>query len=56
MEMIKKRVLETRNDEDVTEELNSSKITKFMEEVNDVFTIDEVEIYRTNIGINQIME
>ena len=56
MEVIERIVLETCNDKDAAEELNASEVNKFMEEVSDASTVDEVGIYMKNIEINQTMK
>lgn len=56
MEVIKKRVLVTGNDESATEELNTNDVNGLMQKVNDGSTVDKLEIDRTNIEIDQTVE
>ena len=56
MEVIKRRVLKTRNGENVTEELNTNKDNEFIEKENDGSRVDKVEIDRINIETDQTME
>ena len=49
-------MLETSNDVGATEELYTNKLNEFMQSINDGFTVDEVEIDRTYIEMDQIMK